>query len=103
MFAPRAARTSRRRQRTSSDDSVGPPKAKRQRSVLRQSGDTTAASLLRDNAAEAQSATSALSNDHDLATDPTGLESLPIRGAKPSEASKGDSEGAVALVSQMLL
>ncbi|KAJ5397350.1 hypothetical protein N7509_005463, partial [Penicillium cosmopolitanum] len=74
-----------------------PPKAKRQRSVLRQSGDTTAASLLRDNAAEAQSATSALSNDHDLATDPTGLESLPIRGAKPSEASKGDSEGAVAL------
>lgn len=100
MFAPRAARLSRRRQRTSSDDSVGPPKAKRQRSVLRQSGDTTAASLARDNGVEVQTATSALSNDHDLATDPTGLNShLPIRGAKQTEGSKGDSEGAVTLSS----
>lgn len=100
MFAPRAARLSRRRQRTSSDDSVGPPKAKRQRSVLRQSGDTTAASLARDNGVEVQTATSALSNDHGLATDSTGLEShLPIRGAKQTEGSKGDSEGAVTLVS----
>ncbi|KAJ5150546.1 Nucleoporin N terminal [Penicillium coprophilum] len=36
MFVPKAGgRNTRRRQRTSSDDSVNPPKAKRQRSVLR--------------------------------------------------------------------
>ncbi|KAJ5231402.1 uncharacterized protein N7469_005990 [Penicillium citrinum] len=99
MFAPRATRLSRRRQRTSSDDSVGPPKAKRQRSVLRQSGDTTAASLSHENDAESQPVTS-FSSDHGIRTNPTGIDShLPIRGAKPSEGPKEDSEGMVVLSS----
>ncbi|KAJ5099212.1 hypothetical protein N7532_006213 [Penicillium argentinense] len=99
MFVPRATRGSRRRQRTGSDDSNGPPKAKRQRSVLRQSGDTTSASL-KDNGAEIQPAAAAQSNDYDLAMDPTGGDlHLPFRGAKPSEGPKADSEGTVVLSS----
>ncbi|KAJ5501683.1 Nucleoporin [Penicillium expansum] len=41
MFVPKAGgRNTRRRQRTSSDDSVKPPKAKRQRSVLRRADES---------------------------------------------------------------
>lgn len=99
MFVPRAAsRNPRRRPRTSSDDSVKPPKAKRQRSVLRQAGDSPVTNLDRDDIAEP--AAPVLINEHDAATDAAGVDChLPIRNTKPSDGSKNDLEGTVVLVS----
>jgi hypothetical protein len=99
MFVPRAAsRNPRRRPRTSSDDSVKPPKAKRQRSVLRQAGDSPITNLHRDDIAE--SAAPVIVNEHDATADAAGLDChLPIRNTKPSEGLKNDLEGTVALVS----
>ena len=99
MFVPRAAsRNPRRRPRTSSDDSVKPPKAKRQRSVLRQAGDSSITSLDRDDIAD--SVAPVLVNEHDATADAVGVDChLPIRNTKPSEVSRNDLEGTVVLVS----
>ncbi|KAF3388491.1 Nucleoporin [Penicillium rolfsii] len=101
MFVPKTAATSRnprRRQRTSSDDSVKPPKAKRQRSVLRQTGDSQATSLNHDQREVAEPAISALASE--VVTTPLGAEShLPIRSAKQPEGSANDAEGTVVLSS----
>ncbi|KAJ5081413.1 hypothetical protein NUU61_009677 [Penicillium alfredii] len=101
MFVPKAtARNPRRRQRTGSDDSVKPPKAKRQRSVLRQTeGSPPDVSLSRDHGHEL--AAPARPNDHDDVTgDRMAAEShLPIRNTKPSEGLAHDIEGTVVLSS----
>ncbi|CAL5874143.1 uncharacterized protein PFLUO_LOCUS8431 [Penicillium psychrofluorescens] len=86
MFVPKAAapgaRNTRRRQRTSSDDSVKPPKAKRQRSVLRQKDDSPSDAQL-----------SGLPLSGDVTTDPMETEfHLPLRGSKQTEALKNDKE-----------
>ncbi|KAJ5172270.1 hypothetical protein N7492_004863 [Penicillium capsulatum] len=102
MFHPKASsRNSRRRPRTSSDDSVKPPKAKRQRSVLRQAGDASSAIPLRDATLETSDpVTSALSIDQDPATNhPGGDSHLPIRNTKPSEESTVDLDGTIVLSS----
>lgn len=104
MFVPKAAaRNPRRRQRTSSDDSVKPPKAKRQRSVLRQAGDSPSTNLDRSSGRDpAESAAPILINDLDVSPDLTGADShLPIRNAKPSEGSRTDLDGAIVLVSRL--
>lgn len=100
MFAKTAGRNPRRRQRTSSDDSVKPPKAKRQRSVLRQAGDSPSATLDSSHGRDlVDSAAPALSNDYDVAREHVGGDSyLPIRSARPSEGSKDDVDGTVVLV-----
>src|ERR1700743_3829077 len=95
MFVPKAAapgaRNTRRRQRTSSDDSVKPPKAKRQRSVLRQKDGSPS---------DAQLAGLPLSGPSDVTTDPMESEfHLPLRGSKQTEGLKNDMEGAILLVS----
>ncbi|KAJ6107930.1 hypothetical protein N7523_009253 [Penicillium sp. IBT 18751x] len=85
MFVPRAAsRNPRRRPRTSSEDSVKPPKAKRQRSVLRQVGDSNVTSLNQDD--KEDSVAPILVNEHDATADALGVDChLPIRNTKPSE------------------
>lgn len=102
MFVPKTAATSRnprRRHRTSSDDSVKPPKAKRQRSVLRQAGDSQPASLNHEQREVAEPSISALPSDHEVATTPIGAEShLPIRSAKQPEGPSHGAEGTVVLV-----
>ncbi|KAJ5653496.1 hypothetical protein N7490_000499 [Penicillium lividum] len=96
MFVPKAAsRNPRRRPRTSSDDSVKPPKAKRQRSVLRQEGNSPSVIADHDNGRElVESATSLSLNDH-----LDGDAHLPIRGVKPNEEPNNDLEGAIVLSS----
>lgn len=104
MFSKTAGRNPRRRQRTSSDDSVKPPKAKRQRSVLRQAGDSPSAVVdLNHGRDQVDSAAPVLANDHDVAREHLGADSqLPIRSAKPSEGSKNEADGTVVLVSGLL-
>lgn len=102
MFVPKtaaASRNPRRRQRTSSDDSVKPPKAKRQRSVLRQSGDSQATSLNHDQREVAEPSIAIPPSDHDVVTTAIGPEShLPIRSAKQGEGPSSDTDGMVVLV-----
>jgi nuclear pore complex protein Nup133 len=101
MFAKTAAasRNPRRRQRTSSDDSVKPPIAKRQRSVLRQTGDSQATSLNHDHREVAEPSISVPPSDHELVTTAIGPEShLPIRSAKHAEGPSNGVEGTVVLV-----
>jgi nuclear pore complex protein Nup133 len=102
MFVPKtaaASRNPRRRQRTSSDDSVKPPKAKRQRSVLRQTGDSQATGFNHEQLEVAEPSISALPSDHEVAATPIGAEAhLPIRSAKQPEGSTNDAEGTVVLV-----
>ncbi|KAJ5665602.1 uncharacterized protein N7477_008050 [Penicillium maclennaniae] len=99
MFVPRAAsRNPKRRPRTSSEDSVKPPKAKRQRSILRQVGDSNVTSLNRDDKEE--SVAPILVNEHDATADALGVDChLPIRNTKPSEISRNEPEGTVVLSS----
>lgn len=100
MFA-KTGRNPRRRQRTSSDDSVKPPKAKRQRSVLRQTGDSPPATVDLDHSrTRADPAAPAFTNDYDA---PRGEHisidgHLPIRSAKLGESSKDDVDGTIVLV-----
>lgn len=103
MFAKAVGRNPRRRQRTGSDDSVKPPKAKRQRSVLRQAGESSSAILdlnpARDGRDLADPALPSASNDPNVSKERVvGDSHLPIRTAKPSESSKDDSDGTVVLV-----
>ncbi|KAJ5907981.1 hypothetical protein N7495_000663 [Penicillium taxi] len=96
MFVPKAAARPRRRQRTSSgDDAAKPPKAKRQRSVLRQRGDSTAIGLDHERKLGEQ----VIQLDDDVAMDNTSEMQIPIRGSKPSEARRNDSEGTIVLSS----
>lgn len=101
MFAKAAGRNPRRRQRTSSDDSVKPPKAKRQRSVLRQAGESSSATLDLSHGRDlADPAAPSLSHDHEVSNEQVvGDSHLPIRSAKPSESSKDELDGTVLLVS----
>ena len=102
MFARKAAtRTSRRRPRTSSDDSVKPPKAKRQRSVLRQKDDTSSPDVICDSGrGTVDQAASNIAKDNDVTTDLTGTDlHLPVRSAKSHDGPKDDLEGAILLVS----
>lgn len=111
MFVPKAvgpgARNPRRRQRTGSDDSAKPPKAKRQRSVLRQVDDSASdANLDRENGGEVARLTISTSPNSydDVIVDQMGAEShLPIRGNKQSEGLQNDMAGTVVLVSGPLL
>ncbi|KAJ5570367.1 uncharacterized protein N7459_009797 [Penicillium hispanicum] len=100
MFVRKTAiRTSRRRQRTSSDDSVKPPKAKRQRSALRQADDCLSADVSYGYGPETADFTaSALSKDDELSTDHTSTDShLPTRSSKPNDGTKIDPDGAILL------
>lgn len=101
MFVPKtaaASRNPRRRPRTS-DESVKPPRAKRQRSVLRQAGDSHATSLNHDQREVAEPSIIVPAADYEVATTPIGTESrLPIRGPKQAEGPSHDAEGTVVLV-----
>ncbi|KAF7714335.1 Uncharacterized protein PECH_008879 [Penicillium ucsense] len=102
MFVPKTAASSRntRRRQRSSEDSAKAPKAKRQRSVLRQSGDSQVASLNHASRELAEPSISAPSADHDMITNPVGIESqLPFRGAKPAEEPLLNEEGGTVLLS----
>ncbi|KAJ5715022.1 uncharacterized protein N7483_012203 [Penicillium malachiteum] len=96
MFVPKAAsRNPRRRPRTSSDDSVKPPKAKRQRSVLRQRGDSPSTTVEQENGQESAESIASIvpgdRNDADL--------HLPIRPGKPNDETGSDHDGTIALSS----
>lgn len=101
MFAKAAGRNPRRRQRTSSDDSVKPPKAKRQRSVLRQTDEPSSTSLDSGGGRDLADPTAlSLSDDHGLFKEQVGRGShLPIRSVKPSESPENEFDGTVVLVS----
>lgn len=96
MFVPKAGgRSTRRRPRTSSDDSVKPPKAKRQRSVLRRPDESPSDTSLGREVARLSTPT--LPNG-DTPTDPASDSHLVSRITKQGEVS-GSNEGAVVLVS----
>ncbi|KAJ5683192.1 hypothetical protein N7462_006357 [Penicillium macrosclerotiorum] len=106
MFVPKGAagRNPRRRQRTSSDDSVNPPKAKRQRSVLRQAGDSPSKGLDRDQRDIADASNSSLGNKNEVISDSIGTEShLPIRNTKLTEGLRDPLEGTIVLSINFLL
>lgn len=71
--------------------------------MLRQTGDSSSAALLRDESGEiAELVASGLPGDHDLTTDYSGGDAyLPIRGTKPVEGSKTDVDGTILLVSYL--
>ncbi|KAJ5813888.1 uncharacterized protein N7503_000638 [Penicillium pulvis] len=96
MFVPKStSRNPRRRPRTSSDDSVKPPKAKRQRSALRQEENSPSGIVEHESGREiVDSATSFSLSDH-----PDGDLHLPIRGMKPTEEPNNDLEGTIVLSS----
>jgi hypothetical protein len=96
MFVPKAGgRTTRRRQRTSSDDSVNPPKAKRQRSVLRRPDESPSdISLGREIAKLIPS----VPNGDSAPTDPSNTDShIASRAIKQSDAFE-NNEGTIVLV-----
>ncbi|CAG8056789.1 unnamed protein product [Penicillium salamii] len=96
MFVPKAGgRSTRRRPRTSSDDSVKPPKAKRQRSVLRRPDESPSDTSLGREVARLSTPT--LPNG-DTPTDSASDSHLVSRIAKQGEVS-GSNEGAVVLSS----
>ena len=93
----------RRRQRTGSDESVNPPKAKRQRSVLRQ--DDFHGNQSQDGVSEAQPGFS----EYQVPAEPDGSNSIPadrasmerqivIRGPKMAEQRDNNLEGEAILV-----
>ncbi|KAB8228530.1 putative nuclear pore complex subunit Nup133 [Aspergillus alliaceus] len=105
MFVPKAAissaaslRNPRRRQRTSSDESVNPPKAKRQRSSLRHDD----SEFNSDNQGELHEPwdrrTSIASEElgRKMVDSPTFQENMPIRGLKKPER-RGESDGTIVL------
>lgn len=96
MFVPKVAGSQshpKRRHRVS-DESVKPPKAKRQRSALRQEN----AELHPDAAGEAQRE-SALDESSQITTDKAGIgKQIAIRGPKKAEQRDGGFDGAGVLV-----
>ncbi|KAJ5281346.1 Nucleoporin [Penicillium angulare] len=96
MFVPKAnPRNPRRRPRTSSDESVKPPKAKRQRSVLRQAEGPPSVSLDYENGQETVDLATSLTPNEQAGEDAH----LPIRAVKPTEEPSGDLDGAIVLSS----
>ena len=98
MFVPKAGgRNTRRRQRTSSDDSVKPPKAKRQRSVLRRPDESPSDTNLGRELAKR--ATPTPSNADNAPTDQINTEShLLARAAKQGDGIGNNNEGTIVLV-----
>ncbi|KAJ5238679.1 hypothetical protein N7468_003298 [Penicillium chermesinum] len=98
MFIPKGAvRNPRRRQRTSSDDSVKPPKAKRQRSVLRQTGDPPPETDNKDTDLIEPIASVSLEDLDPV--DPTVDSHLHGRSTKLNDNAKNDIEGTLLLSS----
>lgn len=104
MFLPRSAgsqRNPRRRQRTSSDDSVKPPRAKRQRSTLGQkapdSSSENLADRLRNDAPDHPTPITDETEDT-FSEGPAAHNQLPIRSLKKAEKREDDIDGTVLLV-----
>jgi nuclear pore complex protein Nup133 len=102
MFVPKAGgRNTRRRPRTSSDDSVKPPKAKRQRSVLRRPDESPPDTI--SGREIAKLAASTPPND-DAPVDPMHTDlHLPTRVAKQCDSLGHNNEGTIVLVSNVVL
>lgn len=97
MFVPKAGgRNTRRRQRTSSDDSVKPPKAKRQRSVLRRPDESPSDTNLGRELAKL--ATPTTPNGDIAPTDQMSELHLSTRVVKQGDVSGNNNEGTVVLV-----
>ncbi|GAB1215955.1 hypothetical protein ATERTT37_005153 [Aspergillus terreus] len=103
MFLPRSAgsqRNPRRRQRTSSDDSVKPPRAKRQRSTLGQkapdSSSENLADRLRNDAPDHPTPITDETEDT-FSEGPAAHNQLPIRSLKKAEKREDDIDGTVLL------
>lgn len=109
MFAPKAAvsttslRNPRRRQRTSSGESMKPPSAKRQRSILRQDDDFKIGDLT-DRTLDHRPLVSgtSIANDVDVTPNLDGetQQNIPIRTSKKSDIRRGDAVEPVILVCQ---
>ncbi|KAJ5541997.1 Nucleoporin Nup133/Nup155-like [Penicillium sp. DV-2018c] len=99
MFVPKAgSRSLRRRQRTSSEDSVKPPKAKRQRSVLRRPDESPPDTKLGRELTKM--ATNALSNGETALTDQVDTEShMSIRTVKKGDGPGNNNGGTIVLSS----
>ena len=97
MFVPKAGgRNTRRRQRTSSDDSVKPPKAKRQRSVLRRPDESPSDTNLGRELTKL--ATPTAPSDDITPTDLMNELHISARGAKQGDGSGNNNEGTIVLV-----
>ncbi|KNG81051.1 hypothetical protein ANOM_010078, partial [Aspergillus nomiae NRRL 13137] len=103
MFLPKAAissasslRNPRRRQRTSSDEPVNPPKAKRQRSSLRHGSSDICLEDQSELREHGNCSTTLASQDLDTADNATFQESMPIRGPKKLER-RGEADGTIVL------
>ncbi|KAJ5193740.1 hypothetical protein N7491_001071 [Penicillium cf. griseofulvum] len=99
MFVPKAGgRNTRRRQRTSSDDSVKPPKAKRQRSVLRRPDESPSDTNLGRELAKLPTPTAP--NGDITPTDEINTEAhLSARVSKQGDGSGNSNEGTIVLSS----
>lgn len=98
MFVPKStARNPRRRQRTGSDDSVKPPKAKRQRSILRQRDDSPSEQVNHDTDLVEPVASVSLDDINPL--DSTIDSHFHPRSTKTNDGPKDGLEGAHLLVS----
>ncbi|KAL4801278.1 Non-repetitive/WGA-negative nucleoporin C-terminal-domain-containing protein [Aspergillus unguis] len=105
MFAPKATastalRNPRRRQRTSSGETIKPPSAKRQRSILRQGDDSDAGDLTK-HLHNHRSSVSPFSNPDESESTPAPdgeiQRSIPIRTAKKPEKRKDDAVASITL------
>lgn len=98
MFVPKAGgRNTRRRQRTSSDDSVNPPKAKRQRSVLRRPDESPSDTNLGRELAKLATPT-APNGDNITPTDQMNDLHISTRVVKQGDGSGNNNEGSIVLV-----
>lgn len=101
MFVPKAGgRNTRRRQRTSSDDSVNPPKAKRQRSVLRRPDESPSDTNLGRELAKLATPT-APNGDTITPTDQMNDLHISTRVVKQGDGSGINNEGSIVLVGYM--
>lgn len=98
MFVPKAGgRNTRRRQRTSSDDSANPPKAKRQRSVLRRPDESPSDTNLGRELAKLATPT-APNGDTITPTDQMNDLHISTRVVKQGDGSGINNEGSIVLV-----
>ncbi|KAJ5931296.1 hypothetical protein N7516_005785 [Penicillium verrucosum] len=99
MFVPKAGgRNTRRRQRTGSDDSVNPPKAKRQRSVLRRPDESPSDTNLGRELGKLATPT-APNGDIITPTDQMNNLHLSARVVKQGDGSGNNNEGTIVLSS----
>ena len=110
MFAPGSGgqaasslRSSRRRQRTSLEDSVKPPAAKRQRSSLRREPKQPAADKNIPPAREYGNQPSAVTRDYGVETGPLQERTLAIRSSEKTSKATSQTDHAVILVRLSLL